>query len=197
MKYPKIIVGKEVEIQGKEVTMLFDEYLDRFLSVDETFEYLMNQYDLIAKVRAGLDQPEIVKAIDEMVKRDRKIDFVESEMLIFAKEPSYWKDNGKMTIVPPKASYKEFDLDKRIWGFTCACCGKKVNGRTQAGYYTLTDRVAYGHDLPDGFVRTCDKDCMMVIAKEIVKDWIHGNHLEILFDIEDVENMNVFGPRRA
>jgi hypothetical protein len=187
----RIITPREIEFNGKLVTALWDEQNENFLSSRETLEYIGKQLEVIEKLQSSLSKNGFTDSLDRSVTKERKFSDIQFQFATFANRLPEDKDNGKMTIVSPRAEYKEFDLDKRIWGFTCACCGNKVSGKTHAGYYTMTDHVVYRHHSENGFIRTCDSDCMMVVAKELVRNWIHAGGYEEFFDLEDIEEMDI------
>ena len=131
--------------------------------------------DLIQKIQPFYS----LENTKELIEEDNKQSFVEMKLRNYCqnyeiKMPEY-KD-GRFQIPKPRYRFKEFKTDKRQWSCTCDWCGNKISSRTDKGYYLISNSIFSVNE------RACSEDCLNLIWKETMKNWIHENECEQYFE---------------
>lgn len=163
------LIPSILKYNEKEYLILHDEHGDLL----HTNELKLIAQELFKTVK--------IQELDQFIKKENQNQYMQYH---FNEDP---EATGKLLLPLEslRVQRKKFKSDKR-WAFTCGNCSKKVSSKYGGEYFSMCPSMSISnHEW--GVERACTKECMKVIAKDHLWNWITDNNYQEYFDIDNLD----------
>lgn len=138
-------------------------------------------YEEVQEILAQIRSFYSIEGVEELIRIEKKKSNLRMDCEMRGNRIEY-AENGLYKIPEYFRNYKPFSERKseKPWSCKCGLCGTKISSEVDEGYYSLHNETYSLH-----MERACSEECAKVIWKDAVKDWIHTNGYDELFDLQE------------